>query len=107
MTQKEQKEEDDEVRSSMAQVSVSTKTAEDYQANRQNKELADLQTNSIPGVKFQMVQNKPTRWVLLLTGPANSVYAGEDIIISVGLLKDYPYSAPVITMMSPIQHPCV
>lgn len=63
--------------------------------------------NQLAGVKFQMVKDKPSRWVVLVDGPENSPYGEEEFVVSIGLPTDYPFSAPTLTFMSPIIHPFV
>lgn len=63
--------------------------------------------NQLSGVKFQMIKEKPTRWVILMNGPVESLYDDEEFVVSIGLPGEYPFVAPTLTFMSPIQHPCV
>jgi len=69
--------------------------------------LDELRLNQLAGVKFQMIKEKPTRWVILMNGPEKSLYDDEEFVVSIGLPGEYPFVAPTLTFMSPIQHPCV
>ena len=63
--------------------------------------------NQLAGVKFQMIKEKPNRWVILMNGPEESLYDDEEFVVSIGLPGEYPFVAPTLTFMSPIQHPYV
>ena len=51
-----------------------------------------------------MVDENMYHWKVLLNGPQDSLYEGYQFELDVKLPNDYPFSAPKVKFVTPIQH---
>jgi ubiquitin-conjugating enzyme E2 D/E len=54
--------------------------------------------------KVKMVEDDIYHWEVVLYGPEDSLYEGYQFKLDIKLPNDYPFSAPRVKFISPIQH---
>jgi ubiquitin-protein ligase len=74
---------------------------------RLQNEIASLQKNVTEYenmFKIKMVEDDMFHWEVILYGPEESLYEGYNFKLDVKLPNDYPFSAPNVKFITPIEH---
>ena len=74
---------------------------------RLQKELMFLMMSSEKGISAFPDGDNIFRWVGTITGPVDTVYAGQKYKLQLEFPNAYPYSAPVVKFITPCFHPNV
>eukprot|EP00347_Sterkiella_histriomuscorum_P016547 403352774 len=72
---------------------------------RLNKELTDLNNNSIEGVSIEIVGDTLTNWNATILGPQDSPYEGGKFVVNIDFSDNYPFKAPKVHFKTRIFHP--
>ncbi|KAF1348186.1 ubiquitin-conjugating enzyme/RWD-like protein [Delphinella strobiligena] len=71
-------------------------------------ELGQINSDPVPGTVVSLPNEQDIfKWEAIMTGPAESVYAGGKFKLEVTLPKEYPFKPPVISFRTKIYHPNV
>ena len=72
---------------------------------RLNKELTDLNNNSIEGVTIEIAGDTLTNWNVYILGPQDTPYEGGKFLVSIDFSDNYPFKAPKVQFKTRIFHP--
>ncbi|KAI4116141.1 MAG: hypothetical protein Q9193_003096 [Seirophora villosa] len=76
-------------------------------SKRINKEYSELNQNPPHGMRVELQNDDLYRWIVTMTGPEDSPYAGGNFKINVILPIEYPFKPPKINWQTKIYHPNV
>lgn len=68
------------------------------------KHLEDKSSDYEKMFKINMVQDDMYHWEVVLYGPSDSLYEDSQFRLDIRLPNDYPFSAPIVKFVTPIQH---
>jgi ubiquitin-protein ligase len=74
---------------------------------RLQNEIMNLQKNASEYenmFEIKMVEDDMFHWEVILYGPEDSLYEGYNFKLDVKLPNDYPFSAPNVKFITPIEH---
>ncbi|WP_372821318.1 ubiquitin-conjugating enzyme E2 [Pseudomonas parafulva] len=71
------------------------------------KDLQEIQNNPIAGVTVSEGGNDVFEWIVTISGPEDTPYAGGDFYLKFSFPIDYRFRPPVVTFISKIYHPNV
>jgi ubiquitin-conjugating enzyme E2 N len=69
------------------------------------KETQRLQAEPVAGIQCMPFPNNPRHFKVLLTGPADTPFAGGTFLLELFLPADYPMAAPKVRFMTKLFHP--
>jgi ubiquitin-conjugating enzyme E2 D/E len=72
---------------------------------RLNKELAELNNNSIPNISAGPLNNNMFEWEAIILGPVDTPYEGGIFKLSISIPTNYPFKPPIVIFTTRIYHP--
>ena len=72
---------------------------------RLNKELAELNNNSIPNISAGPLNNNMFEWEAIILGPVDTPYEGGIFKLSISIPTNYPFKPPIVLFTTRIYHP--
>jgi len=72
---------------------------------RIQKELKDINSNPIDGVKVETEDDNIFVWNCVVTGASDSPYKGGTFKFKLELPQNFPFKAPTVTFQTKIYHP--
>ena len=75
------------------------------QQKRLSKELNDFNSDPVPGVNIDLVNDSIVNWNVKIEGPAGTPYEGGSFIVNVDFSDNYPFKCPNMKFVTKIYHP--
>ena len=72
---------------------------------RIERELADLNTNTIANISAKPQSTDKMYWDAMIIGPEDTPYSGGIFNLAISIPSDYPYKPPTVTFKNKIYHP--